>query len=197
MGKKVKVTITRIIDVTEMGRAGGRATAAKRSPEQRKEAARKAIAARWDRYYREHPEKLKRNDAFKQASQPGTTHGNEILPASESMEQTTAGKESMGKECADGSATREEAQQIRNLLLEELGDRFPGEYPSDFHSQRIHEALRGCPLEWRSEGSSEGIGRLRSRIRQLHDSIQSYGFVEYLAREVGEFWEKDRIQATQ
>ena len=40
MGKKVKVTITRSVDVTEMGRAGGRATATKRTPEERTEAAR-------------------------------------------------------------------------------------------------------------------------------------------------------------
>jgi len=195
MGKKVKVTITRIVDVTEMGRAGGRATAAKRTPQERTEAARKAIAARWDRYYRDHPEKLKRKDAFHKASQPGTTQGNEILPASESMEHATAGQESMGKEGADRSATREEVQQIRNLLLEELGGRFPGECPSHFDCQLIHKALRGCPLEWRGEGSSEGIGLLRSRIRQLQYPMKSYGYVEYLAREVRELWEKERIKA--
>jgi hypothetical protein len=187
-------TITRIIDVTEMGRAGGRGTAAKRTPKERREAARKAIAARWERYYRDHPENLKRNKALIKAAEPSTTHGNEILPSSESMEHATAGPESMGKECTDRPATREEAQHIRNLLMEELGDRLPGEYPSDSHCLRIHQALRGCPLEWRSDGSSEEIGRLRSRIRQLRDAIKSYGFVEYLAREVGEFWEKDRIK---
>ena len=194
MGKKVKVTITRIVDVTEMGRAGGRATAAKRTPQERTEAARKAIAARWDRYYRDHPEKLKRKDAFHKASQPATTQGNET--ASERIvEHVTAGQESMRKEGADRSATREEVQQIRNLLLEELGGRFPGEYPSHFDCQLIHKALRGCPLEWRGEGTAEGIGLLRSRIRQLQYPMKSYGYVEYLAREVGELWEKDRIKA--
>jgi len=59
MGKKVKVTITRIVDVTEMGRLGGLATAASRKPEERRAAARKAIQARWDAYYEAHPEKLK------------------------------------------------------------------------------------------------------------------------------------------
>jgi hypothetical protein len=55
MGKKVKITV----DVTELGRKGGRARAAALSPDQRKEAARKAIKARWDAYYKAHPEKKK------------------------------------------------------------------------------------------------------------------------------------------
>jgi len=57
MGKKVRVT--RIVDVTEMGRKGGHARAAALSPEQRKAAARKAIEARWEAYYKAHPEKRK------------------------------------------------------------------------------------------------------------------------------------------
>jgi hypothetical protein len=55
MGKKV----TRIIDVTELGRAGGKATAANRTAKQRSAAARTAIKVRWDAYYKAHPEKLK------------------------------------------------------------------------------------------------------------------------------------------
>lgn len=47
MGKKVKVTITRVVDVTEMGRLGGQATAANRTAKERSEAARKAVQARW------------------------------------------------------------------------------------------------------------------------------------------------------
>jgi hypothetical protein len=57
MGKKVK--IVRIVDVTELGRAGGLKRAENMTGEQRREAARAAIKARWDRYYKEHPEKLK------------------------------------------------------------------------------------------------------------------------------------------
>ena len=57
MGRKVKVTTTRIVDVTEMGRLGGRATAASRTAEERKAAARKAIQARWEAYYAVHPER--------------------------------------------------------------------------------------------------------------------------------------------
>ena len=53
MGRKIK------IDVTELGRAGGRATAANRTDKERGEAATKAIKARWDAYYKLHPEKLK------------------------------------------------------------------------------------------------------------------------------------------
>jgi len=55
MGRKVKV----IVDVTELGRRGGQATAANRTPEERAAAARAAINARWDAYYAAHPEKLK------------------------------------------------------------------------------------------------------------------------------------------
>jgi hypothetical protein len=55
MGKK----ITRVIDVTEMGRAGGKAAAANRSPEERQQVGRTAAAARWKAYYKAHPEKLK------------------------------------------------------------------------------------------------------------------------------------------
>jgi hypothetical protein len=57
MGRKVKVT--RVIDVTELGRAGGRATAANRTPEERRAAARAAVQARWAAYYKLHPEKFK------------------------------------------------------------------------------------------------------------------------------------------
>ena len=56
MGKKVK--IVRIVDVTELGRAGGHARAANLSPTELSDAGRKAVAARWDAYYRDHPEKL-------------------------------------------------------------------------------------------------------------------------------------------
>jgi hypothetical protein len=66
MGRKVKVT--RIIDVTEMGRKGGQATAANRTDEERKEASAKAIRARWDAYYKLHPEKLKAKLAKKKAA---------------------------------------------------------------------------------------------------------------------------------
>jgi hypothetical protein len=55
MGKKVRV----IVDVTELGRLGGAATAANRTPAERQEAARNAIQARWDAYYAANPEKLK------------------------------------------------------------------------------------------------------------------------------------------
>jgi hypothetical protein len=55
MGKKIKV----VVDVTELGRAGGRATAAARTPEERKAAAKTAVEARWRAYYKLHPEKVK------------------------------------------------------------------------------------------------------------------------------------------
>ena len=57
MGKKVQIVHT--VDVTELGRAGGLATAANRTAAERKAASRAAITARWEAYYRDHPEKLK------------------------------------------------------------------------------------------------------------------------------------------
>jgi hypothetical protein len=57
MAKKVKVV--RYVDVEALGRAGGLATAENRTPEERQAAARKAIEARWAKYYNAHPEKLK------------------------------------------------------------------------------------------------------------------------------------------
>jgi len=57
MGRKIKVTMT--VDVDKLSRAGGRARALALSPEERKEAARKAVQARWDAYYKAHPEKRK------------------------------------------------------------------------------------------------------------------------------------------
>lgn len=57
MGKKIKI----IVDVTEMGRLGGAATAANRTPEERSEAARKAVQARWDAYRAAKGEKKGKN----------------------------------------------------------------------------------------------------------------------------------------
>jgi len=53
MGKKI------MIDVTELGRAGGHARAASLSEVALSAAGSKAIKARWDAYYAAHPEKLK------------------------------------------------------------------------------------------------------------------------------------------
>jgi hypothetical protein len=56
MGKKVKVV--RIVDVEELGRAGGKARAEALGPEALSKAGRAAVNARWEKYYRDHPEKL-------------------------------------------------------------------------------------------------------------------------------------------
>lgn len=53
MGRKITV----IVDVDALSRAGGHARAAAMTPDERKEAARKAVKARWKKYYDEHPEK--------------------------------------------------------------------------------------------------------------------------------------------
>jgi hypothetical protein len=53
MGTKVE------IDVTELGRKGGHARAAALGSRKLRAAGRKAANARWEKYYREHPEKRK------------------------------------------------------------------------------------------------------------------------------------------
>ncbi len=58
-------TVTVRVHVTENGRKGGIATAANRTPEERAAAAAAAATARWAKYYREHPEKLKAKRARK------------------------------------------------------------------------------------------------------------------------------------
>lgn len=55
MGRKIRITV----DVTELGKKGGLARAANLTPEERKESARSAVAARWEQYYRDNPAKLK------------------------------------------------------------------------------------------------------------------------------------------
>ena len=47
-----------MVDVTELGRKGGPATAANRTAKERKAASVVAITARWAAYYELHPEKL-------------------------------------------------------------------------------------------------------------------------------------------
>ena len=48
-----------VIDVTKAGRLGGLARAENLSESELSEAGRKAVQARWDAYYKAHPEKLK------------------------------------------------------------------------------------------------------------------------------------------
>jgi hypothetical protein len=55
MGRKITITI----DVDKLSRAGGHARAASMTPEARSESARNAVQARWDAYYKAHPEKKK------------------------------------------------------------------------------------------------------------------------------------------
>jgi hypothetical protein len=55
MGRKVVI----IVDVTEIGRKGGQARAANLTDKELAESARTASNARWEQYYRDHPEKLK------------------------------------------------------------------------------------------------------------------------------------------
>lgn len=53
MGKKVT------IDVTELGRKGGRARAENLNKSELSKIGQKGANKRWEQYYREHPEKLK------------------------------------------------------------------------------------------------------------------------------------------
>jgi hypothetical protein len=67
MGKKIRITV----DVTELGRKGGHARAAALSDAELSAAGSKAIKARWDAYYKAHPEKLKAK--LERAAQKGRT----------------------------------------------------------------------------------------------------------------------------
>jgi hypothetical protein len=60
-----------MVDVAQIGSLGGSARAANLSQEELREASRKASNARWDAYYRAHPEKLKAK--LERAAQKGTT----------------------------------------------------------------------------------------------------------------------------
>lgn len=55
MGKKIRITV----DVTEMGKLGGKARALALGPKGLSDAGRKAVQARWDAYYAANPDKLK------------------------------------------------------------------------------------------------------------------------------------------
>ena len=48
-----------LIDTAKIGKKGGDARAANLSPKARSASAKAASRARWDAYYKEHPEKLK------------------------------------------------------------------------------------------------------------------------------------------
>lgn len=58
-GAEKKVNITVEIDVTELGRAGGKARAANLTVDEMSAAMTKAVKARWEKYYAANPEKLK------------------------------------------------------------------------------------------------------------------------------------------
>jgi hypothetical protein len=66
MGKKIKVT--RIIDVTEMGRSGGLATASNRTSEERRAAARSAAQARWEGHVAKRPASSRKKAVAKKKS---------------------------------------------------------------------------------------------------------------------------------
>lgn len=102
----------------------------------------------------------------------------------------------MGCDDAHRPANGDQLKEIRKLLVEELGDRVPGDDPSDDLCQRIYRALAGCPLEWVTTGS-KGIGLLRLRIRKRQFDIDSYGFVELLARDIGKYWKESQIKSRQ
>jgi len=48
-----------LVDVAQIGSLGGSARAANLSADERREAGRQAVNARWEAYYAAHPEKLK------------------------------------------------------------------------------------------------------------------------------------------
>jgi hypothetical protein len=48
-----------LVDTKKIGAKGGKARAANLSAKELSESARNAVKARWEQYYRDHPEKLK------------------------------------------------------------------------------------------------------------------------------------------
>jgi len=94
----------------------------------------------------------------------------------------------------DRQATSDELDQIRRLLLEELSDRCPGDEPSRVLCQRIYVAMQGAPLEWATKNSG-GTSVLRYRIRTRYTSIESYGFVECLAQDIGKRYREFQVNA--
>ena len=118
-------------------------------------------------------------------------------PLIQISQRLQAGRSDVVVDCdAHRPANDDQLKEIRKLLVEELGDRMPGDYPSDDLCQRIYRALVGCPLEWVTTGS-KGIGLLRHRIRKRQFEIDSYGLVELLARDIGKYWKESQIKSRQ
>jgi hypothetical protein len=65
MARRKRITI----DITDLPSQGGKARAAALSSEELSAAGSRAVNARWEKYYREHPEKLKAKMAKKAKAQ--------------------------------------------------------------------------------------------------------------------------------
>jgi hypothetical protein len=96
----------------------------------------------------------------------------------------------------DRTLTRGDRDQIRKLLLDELGDKFPGEDLGDFLCEQVFRALNGAPIEWVTEGS-RGIGLLRHLVRKKSSEFESYGLARVLAERVGKCWQERRLKDCQ
>jgi hypothetical protein len=79
--------------------------------------------------------------------------------------------------------------EIRKLLLDEWSDLITADEPTQSLCIRIHTALQGAPLEWRTP-DSHGIGLFRHRLRRRAASVQSYGFALSVAEGLGRAWQE-------
>jgi hypothetical protein len=97
---------------------------------------------------------------------------------------------------ADRPATPKEIEQIRELLRDELGHKFPSEDPGDVLCNQIFRGLNGASIEWTTE-ESRGIGLLRHLVRKKSCEFVGYGLAKVLAERVGKHWLENSIKERQ
>jgi hypothetical protein len=75
---------------------------------------------------------------------------------------------------------------LEGMLVKELGEKLPGEYPSGNLVRQVWMALDGAPIEWLRH-------RLRQRIKERY-CITSYGFALVVAEGAGRAWNARQAQ---
>lgn len=80
----------------------------------------------------------------------------------------------------------EAGERIRRILLTEYGKRFPGSHPDDEFCSKIHDSLKGAPLE-----------NLVSEIHRRMKAATGMGFALTLAKDVGRRWAADAATRVQ
>lgn len=103
------------VNVSALGRKGGHARAAAMSPGKLKSCAKKAAAARWAKYYREHPDKLRPGKGWESISQLRT----KIKALQLKARALTASRKGIGLAIRNAreeiAKLRDEMRHLRNL----------------------------------------------------------------------------------